>query len=163
MAKKEEAIGENTIDAVTDWINDSIKLMRKGLDKGGKNGSSNNTGTLQQSLGKNFQKPVKVKGGFLNATIDAEDYWYYVDQGRKPGEPPPLRDILNWVQTKLPIPKSLDWAYAKTIQRNIAKFGTEGTGFAENALTPKRIEQLKLGVTEGSREDTIIAINGMIK
>jgi hypothetical protein len=160
-------IGDNTIEAVKDWIQESINLMQKGLDKGGKHGSSNNSGTLRQSLGKNFQNPVTVKGGFLNSTIEAVDYWGAVDQGRVPtkkagGTPTLQQSLLKWVRTKLPT-RGNDLASSYAIAKKIHEKGTVGTKFVENVLTDKRIKELGLTVSKSLELDIIIAINGAIK
>jgi hypothetical protein len=168
VAEEGQVIGENTIDAVVDWMNVSIKAMQKNLDKGGKHGTSNNTGTLRQSLGKNFQKPIKVKGGFLTATIDAVDYWGAVDQGRVPtknksgGTPTLSQTLVKWVQTKLPT-RGNDLASAYAIAKKIHEKGTEGTQFVEKVLTKKHKAKLGETVTENLRLDTIIAMNAAIK
>ena len=155
---KEEGIGKNTIFSVQVWLNNTVKRMQSNLAQS----KSNNTGTLRQSLGRNLQEPVKVKGGVLSGAIEATDYWEFVDQGRRPGKQPPLRDILKWVQTKLPR-TSNDMATAFLIARKIREKGTKGNEFASKVLTTKRIDDLEKSITNSMREDIIIAINGQIK
>lgn len=66
-----------TTDRLQTWLNVRIRRMQRNLaaDK------SNNSGALRQSLGKNYDKSIKQRGGFIIGTIQAEDYWYYVDAG----------------------------------------------------------------------------------
>ena len=162
MADKEGIVGKNTIFVMEVWTQNTIKRMQSNLAQS----KANNSGTLRQSLSDNLGgKTLTTKNDVLRLGITATDYWEFVDQGRPPGKPPPLRDILNWVKTqsKLPVPRGLEWAYAKTIRMNIAKRGTKGNEFATKVITPKRIEQLTKSITEAMGEDLIIAINGAIK
>ena len=80
-----------TTNALQMWINKSIRMMQKNLDAD----RSNNSGTLRQSLGQNFNDSVDEKGGIISGLISAVDYWYYVDEGRKPGKYPPYTNSKN--------------------------------------------------------------------
>jgi len=151
-------IGDNTIFSVQLWINNSVKKMQSNLAQS----KSNNSGTLRQSLGKNYRNAVTVKGGFLNGEITATDYWEFVDQGRAPGKRPPLNEILKWVKTKLPVGGN-DLQTAFLIARKIGKVGTKGNEFATKVLTDKRVKQLEDSIRKSMSEDIIIAINGAIK
>lgn len=130
---------KDTIASLQLWLNVNIRRMQRNLASD----NANNSGTLRQSLGQNYNNGVTVSQDKILGAITAVDYWEYVDFGRRPGKKPPLRDILSWVQTKLPIRKELDWAYAKTIQNNIAKKGTKGNNFASDVLTDERIKELE--------------------
>lgn len=68
-----------TTDRLQTWLNVRIRRMQRNL-AAAKHGS-NNSGALRQSLGKNYDKSIKQRGGFIIGTIQAEDYWYYVDAG----------------------------------------------------------------------------------
>ena len=59
-----------------------------------------------------------------------EDYWRYVDEGRKPGKQPPLSVIKKWTQLK-GIPESA----AYPIARKIGKVGIKPTWFFTKAVT----------------------------
>jgi hypothetical protein len=118
----------------------------------------NNSGTLSQSLGKNYDKSIKQRGGFIIGTIQAEDYWYYVDQGRNPGGFPPYKNdregILHWVLTKIPKqPDIKDTSLAFLIARKIAKKGTKATKFASSVLTDKDLKELYESLAEKLAED----------
>jgi len=72
--------------------------------------------------------------------IIMEDYWYFVDEGRKPGKFPPVMAIRNWILDKpvsfRPINGKIPSLKQQTylIGRSIAKKGTAGTNFTELAL-----------------------------
>lgn len=66
--------------------------------------------------------------------VKMKDYWYYVENGRKAGKRPPIKNILDWIKIKpvlprpnaegkLPTPQQL----AFLIARKIGEEGTEGT------------------------------------
>lgn len=66
-------------------------------------------------------------------TINLEDYWYYVENGRGPGKFPPIDKILEWIRIKPVIPYSdsrgrlpTEEQLAFLISRKIAEQGTEG-------------------------------------
>ena len=66
-------------------------------------------------------------------TINLEDYWIYVENGRGPGKFPPIDKILEWIMVKPVIPYSdsrgrlpTEEQLAFLIARKIAEQGTEG-------------------------------------
>ncbi len=66
-------------------------------------------------------------------TINLEDYWYYVENGRGPGKFPPIDKILEWIRVKPVIPYTdsrgrlpTEEQLAFLIARKIANEGTEG-------------------------------------
>ncbi len=119
---------------------------------------SNNSGALRQSLAANFNDSVDEKGGIISGLISAVDYWYYVDEGRKPGKYPPYTNeregILHWVLTKIPKrPDITDQSLAFLIARKIAKKGTKPTYFASEVLTEQAIDQLNEEIAETLAQD----------
>lgn len=76
---------------------------------------------------------VKRNDDEFVVTIHLEDYWYYVENGRKPGRFPPIDKILEWIRIKPVIPYSdsrgrlpTEEQLAFLISRKIAEQGTEG-------------------------------------
>jgi hypothetical protein len=55
------------------------------------------TGKLLKSL--DYEVIEKVKGQF-EIIIKAQDYLKYIDEGRRPGSPPPYKSILSWVEAR---------------------------------------------------------------
>ena len=69
----------------------------------------------------------------FTVTINLEDYWIYVENGRGPGKFPPIDKILEWISVKPVIPYSdnrgrlpTEEQLAFLIARKIANEGTEG-------------------------------------
>ena len=161
-----------TTDRLQTWLNVRIRRMQRNLSAD----RSNNSGTLRQSLGKNYDKSITQKGGFIIGTIQAEDYWYYVDAGvrgvggksditgkampnqnntseaRYKSKKPPLREILKWVKTKLPAGGS-DYFTALNIREGIYRKGIKGNKFASSVLTDKDLNELYKSLAEKLAED----------
>lgn len=76
---------------------------------------------------------VRRNDDTFTVTINLEDYWYYVENGRGPGKFPPIDKILEWVRIKPVIPYSdsrgrlpTEEQLAFLIARKISREGTEG-------------------------------------
>ena len=76
---------------------------------------------------------VKRNDDTFTVTINLEDYWYYVENGRKAGRFPPIDKILEWIRVKPIAPYSdsrgrlpTEEQLAFLIARKIAEQGTEG-------------------------------------
>ena len=76
---------------------------------------------------------VKRNDDEFTVTINLEDYWIYVENGRGPGKFPPIDKILSWIRVKPVIPYSdsrgrlpTEEQLAFLISRKIAEQGTEG-------------------------------------
>ena len=76
---------------------------------------------------------VRRNDDTFTVTINLEDYWYYVENGRKAGRFPPIDKILEWIRVKPVIPYSdsrgrlpTEEQLAFLIARKIANEGTEG-------------------------------------
>lgn len=76
---------------------------------------------------------VKRNDDEFVVTINLEDYWIYVENGRKPGRFPPIDKILEWIRIKPITPYSdsrgrlpTEEQLAFLIARKIAEQGTEG-------------------------------------
>lgn len=76
---------------------------------------------------------VRRNDDTFTVTINLEDYWYYVENGRKAGRFPPIDKILEWIRVKPVIPYSdsrgripTEESLAFLIARKIAEQGTEG-------------------------------------
>ena len=76
---------------------------------------------------------VKRNDDTFTVTINLEDYWYYVENGRGPGKFPLIDKILEWIRVKPVIPYSdsrgrlpTEEQLAFLISSKIAEQGTEG-------------------------------------
>jgi len=66
-------------------------VQRKMIQNG-----SNASGNLVNS----FTYNVFIADGRYGVEVEMEDYWYYVNNGRKPGKMPPIEKIKQWVLIK---------------------------------------------------------------
>lgn len=76
---------------------------------------------------------ITVNGYEYAIELTLEDYYKYVEEGRRPGKFPPVDKILEWIKVKngkLPTEKQL----AFLISRKIANEGTKGTYDLEKAI-----------------------------
>lgn len=74
-----------------------IDDYRKKLDAQGKNASG--------KLSEGIQKEVRLRDGSIEVVLLLEDYFKYVEEGRKPGRRPPTDRILDWIRVKPVIPR----------------------------------------------------------
>lgn len=131
---------------------DFIKTARKYLSENDTNAS----GTLSDSM----EYEVEINDDMMSVGVWIEDYWYYVENGRKPGKRPPIPKIEEWVLIKpvepreingrVPSVKQLSFAIAN----KIAKEGTEPQPFFRRAVeeTKRKYEPL---IAEAIQEDLI--------
>lgn len=129
---------------IAQWSNKAISAMRKDLDSKNANASS----ALKQSivLGEITQSPTS-----LFISIDMEDYWEFVEFGRKPtknghkeGTPYLWQSIKEWMSYKGIKPhkgQSYD-SLAKAIARKIHRRGTKGKHFIEDSFTESLQQEL---------------------
>jgi hypothetical protein len=85
--------------------------------------------------------------------VELPDYYFFVEQGRKPGRYPPLNMISTWARVKKGIPQFRDKKgrfisneqRTFLIARSIAKYGFGATPFIDNAVNavlPKITDKL---------------------
>ena len=99
---------------------DIINVLTKELISAGKKSN-----TLIDSL----NVELKPLADGISLLIQSEDYLTYVDQGRKKGSYPPIKEISKWA-TKKNIPQSAVWGIAT----NIFKFGIKPTNVIQKTL-----------------------------
>lgn len=103
---------------------------------------------------------VIIKDDSFQVYIELEDYWEYVEKGRKPGKRPPIWKIMEWVMVKpvnpqpyTPSVESLSYA----IQRSLRK---------KNGYAPPRkaLEEWiqKKGIQPQSRTPSVEALSWAI-
>ena len=97
---------------------------------------------------------VKVEETVISVELKLQDYWYYVDHGRKAGKMPPISKIEKWIKDKhIPVSSSEETQQKKgklkrkkrikvaekrhrlafLIARKIGREGTKGTHALQNA------------------------------
>lgn len=97
------------------------------------NNDSNASGALQRSM---VLDDIVIDDKQMKVTIELEDYWYYVEHGRKAGKMPPIQPIIDWIESK-PVPPKVEGLTVKqrafAIARAIGKNGTKPRPFFEKA------------------------------
>lgn len=117
------------------------------------------SGKLVQSV--NYE--VKVDGDSYIVGLNLEDYWYYVEKGRKAGKFPPVGNIMKWIKVKPVLPRPLkngklptEEQLAFLIGRKIANEGTEGKHIMDRTVEEVNNEMLmsiKMAILEDLTED----------
>lgn len=125
---------ENTKAVLEEYAVQIVKEYRNNLAQGVRNASKKLSDTLSTK--------VKVGETEISVELTMQDYWYYVEHGRKKGKMPPIKSIVEWIKIKpviprpfgkhkdrMPSPQALAWPIAKKIARE----GTRGTHDLRNA------------------------------
>jgi len=94
------------------------------------------TGNLINSI----TSHITVNGYEYAIELTLEDYYKYVEEGRRPGKFPPIDKILQWIKVKKILPTPINGKLptekqlAFLISRKIANEGTKGTYDLEKAI-----------------------------
>ena len=85
---------------------------------------------------------VKQNGKYVVISIQLEDYWQFVENGRKAGKYPPINAIKNWISVKPVLPRPLKSGKVPTanqlaflIARKISKVGIKPKPFLKPTIT----------------------------
>lgn len=103
---------------------------------------------------------IGEEGSEYYVALNLQDYWKYVEKGRRPGKFPPVNAILSWIRVKpvlptpnadgsLPTPEQL----AFLIGRSIAKNGIQPTNALSDAIKEVRSTDYIMRIREALRED----------
>jgi len=121
---------------IQNWGNELIKQLQNNLLKNKSNASS--------SLSQSIEPELKAQQKGYNLSIMMEDYWFYVEEGRRAGKTPPIKNIYDWIENKREIQskfisKSTDTIAATkslvyVIARKIGREGTRAKPFVSPAL-----------------------------
>lgn len=128
----EQITWENTAKVLEEYAEFLVRTYRYYLTSEGTNASKKLANTLKAQ--------VNVGQQVLSVELRLQDYWKWVERGRKPGKFPPINKIREWIDVKpvyatpdkrgrMPKPKQL----AYLIGRKIARKGTKGTKALERA------------------------------
>lgn len=104
-------------------------------------------------LSKTAQTIVEFDGRHLLVYLELEDYWKFVEYGRRAGKMPPINAILNWIKVKQIVPRPINGKIPDTrqlaflIARKIGNEGYKGRHPIENITKGSAlnsvIEQIK--------------------
>lgn len=96
----------------------------------------------------NFTTQIDLDNKRLLVTFLLEDYWRYVEYGRRAGKMPPISAIENWIKIKPIIPDPINNKIPDTrqlaylIARKIGREGTPAQRPLERALYSDEMESL---------------------
>lgn len=120
---------------VQNWGNELIAQMQNRL----RINKTNATSSLSQSI----EPQIKGTQRGYRLTVLMEDYWQYVEEGRKPGKMPPIKNIYEWIRYKRPIQDKIQQSpdkiaatksLAYVIARKIGQKGTKAQPFVTPSL-----------------------------
>lgn len=117
---------------------DSVgELYRKQLEDGGVSTSR-----------KPIRAIVEFNGDQLLISFELNDYWKYVEYGRKPGKMPPVDSIADWIKIKRIIPEPINGKIPDTkqlafmIARKIGREGVEGKHVINKTVYTNEMESI---------------------
>ena len=168
-------------DLLEDFGNEIIKALQNNLDSKGINASSN----LRQSI----DFTVKILGDNYRFQLSLEDYYKWVDKGRKTGRMPPdkFSGLKGWISHKGIKPPMEYNVKVKTkkgivvkrrrfkdiiqankslsflIRRKIGMKGTKATNFYSDVINAGSLNKLKADISKALKRDVIIEIQELKK
>ena len=120
---------------VQNWGNELIAQMQNRL----RINKTNATSSLSQSI----EPQIKGTQSGYRLTVLMEDYWKYVEEGRRAGKMPPIKNIYEWIRYKRPIQDKIQQSpdkiaatksLAYVIARKIGQKGTKAQPFVTPSL-----------------------------
>lgn len=90
---------------INDLVDRIADIYRQNLEQ------SKATGNLS-----NFQTIIEVNETSFSVSFELEDYWKYVEYGRRAGKRPPISAIEEWIRVKPVIPNAINGRIPDTRQ-----------------------------------------------
>lgn len=96
----------------------------------------------------NFKWTTEWKDNLFEVNFDLPPYFYFAENGRRPGKMPPVNKILQWIEFKHLVPRSNNGRVPTTrqlafaISKHIALHGTEGKHLFEKTLDDQNLDNL---------------------
>ena len=120
---------------VQNWGNELIAQMQNRLRINKTNATS--------ELSERIEPQIKGTQSGYRLTVLMQDYWQYVEEGRKPGKMPPIKNIYEWIRYKRPMQEKIQQSpdkiaatksLAYVIARKIGQKGTKAQPFVTPSL-----------------------------
>ena len=127
-------------EAITNIVDRMLDLYKNKLVENNINASN--------TLYNNASTVIEVNGLTLSVSFNLEDYWKYVEYGRRPGKRPPIDAIEQWIRVKPIIPDPINGRVPTTkqlaflISRKIGMEGTKAQRPLEKAVYSDEMEML---------------------
>ena len=124
---------------IPEICNQIADIYRKKMDAAG----YNKQGELY-----NFKWTTEWKGNLFELYFELPPYFYFAENGRRPGKMPPVNKILQWIEFKHLVPRSNNGRVPTTkqlafaISKHIALHGTEGKHLFEKTLDDPNLDNL---------------------
>jgi len=117
------------------------------------------SGGVPEGYNTNLYQSVEVNYDVNNQEVQIfmNDYWQYVNDGRRPGKRPPIRPLMLWAMSRLGLDQTQARNAAFGIATNIGKFGIKPTFFFDLA-----IEQLSAQIDQELFEQLGASIDDFI-
>ena len=129
-------------------VNDTIKeIVDRMLDLY-KNKLVDNNINASNTLYNNASTVIEVNGLTLSVSFNLDEYWKYVEYGRRPGKRPPIDAIEQWIKVKPIVPDPINGKIPSTrqlaflISRKIGMEGTKAQRPLESAMYSDNMEML---------------------
>ena len=96
----------------------------------------------------NFTYHINLNGSYFELIFSLQDYYYYLEYGRRAGKQPPIEAIEEWIRVKPIIPYAINGKVPDTrqlaflIARKIGWEGTEGRKPLTNAMYSDTAENI---------------------
>lgn len=120
------------IDSIRSILDSNGQMLIRNLQKDLEVKKTNASSTLSKSL----KFVTEVNQTSVIGTLYAEDYWVFVNEGRKAGKRPPISAIEKWIKEKpIQLNDISETSLAFLIARKIGKEGTKGTKVFTNNTT----------------------------
>lgn len=133
--------------AITNIVERMLELYRNQLID--KNINASNT------LSNTATTIVEVDGTTLSVSFNLEEYWKYVEYGRRPGKRPPIDAIEQWIKVKPIIPDPINGRVPTTKQLAFLisrKIGMEGTPAQQPLELMKSSDSMELLINQLKNE-----------
>lgn len=96
----------------------------------------------------NFTYHINLNGSYFELIFSLQDYYYYLEYGRRAGKQPPIEAIEEWIRVKPIIPYAVNGKVPDTrqlaflIARKIGREGIEGKKPLTNAMYSDTAENI---------------------
>ena len=113
-----------------------------------KNKLVDNNINASNTLHDNASTVIEVNGLTLSVSFNLEEYWKFVEYGRRPGKRPPLDAIEQWIKVKPIVPDPINGKIPSTrqlaflISRKIGMEGTKAQRPLQSAMYSDNMEML---------------------